>query len=215
MNARTMAGRVGAVAVLGMTALAVGDVAAQTSGERRLFAGAAVAGNIEQQSSVRANVSGGRLAVGVSFGADISRRWSVQVEAELPTADTMSAEAWESAFDSYSARNRYRTSTVAVLFGFRPLAGRRVDFGFQVGPAWCRRWSSYQAVYGLPGGPTYTYQNESLDWRAAISLGAEVAVRVTSRLSIVPQVRAHVRSLGILEDPSATVRPAVGMRVRF
>ena len=94
-QARTMALRIAALAILAVTLLGAGDATGQTPpAEGRLFAGGALAGNwvhtdwgtwIDPQPSTWN--SNGRLAVGFSFGARISERWSVQVEAELPTGD--------------------------------------------------------------------------------------------------------------------------------
>jgi hypothetical protein len=221
---RTTAWRIAVLALLTITVLAARDAAGQSPpAEGRLFAGGALSGNwvrtdwgtwIDPQPSTWN--SDGRLAVGFSFGARISERWSVQVEAELPTGDaTRRSEYLPYPGGSYWRETRYRTPTLAVLFGIRPRPGGRVDVGFQFGPG--RGWRQSATRWGFSDsrGETTTGQTDDAQSGLALSLGVEVAVRLTSHVSVVPQLRLHDVSAGLLRDSWRIVRPAVGVRVRF
>jgi hypothetical protein len=223
-QARTMALRIAALVLLAVTLLGAGDATGQTPpAEGRLFAGGALAGNwvhtdwgtwIDPQPSTWN--SNGRLAVGFSFGARISERWSVQVEAELPTGDaTRRSEYYPYPGGSYWQETQYRTATVAVLFGVRPRPGSRVDVGFQFGPGHGWKQSTTRWGFSDARGQTTTGQRDDAESGIALSLGVEVAVRLTSHVSVVPQLRLHDVSAGFLGDSWRIVRPAVGVRVRF
>jgi hypothetical protein len=224
VRARTMALRIVALVLLAITVLAAGDAAGQTPpAEGRLFAGGALAGNwvrtdwgtwLDSQPSTWN--SNGRLAVALSFGARISERWSVQVEAELPTGDsTQRSESFPAAGISYWQETQYRTPTVAVLFGIRPRPGGRVDVGFQFGPGYGWKQSTTRHGFSAAGGQTTTGQTDDAQSGIALSLGVEVAVRLTAHVSVVPQLRLHDVSAGFLGPSWRIVRPAVGVRVRF
>jgi hypothetical protein len=221
---RTMAWRIALLVLFAVTVLAAGDAAGQAPpAEGRLFAGGALAGNwvhtdwgtwIDPQPSTWN--SNGRLAVGFSFGARISERWSVQVEAELPTGDaTRRSEYSPYPGSSYWKETQYRTPTVAVLFGVRPRPGSRVDVGFQFGPG--RSWKQSTTRWGFSNarGETTGVQPDDAASGIALSIGVEVAVRLTSHVSVVPQLRLHDVSAGFFRDSWRIVRPAVGVRVRF
>jgi len=216
---------VAGLVLMAVTVLMAGGAAAQTPPvEGRLLVGGALAGNwvdtnwgtwLESQPSTWN--SNGRLAVGLSFGVRISERWSVQVETELPTADaTQRIEPSPSPGNpSYWQETQYRTPTVAVLFGIRPRPGGRVDVGFQFGPG--RGWRLSTTRWGIHDswGQRTSGQSENSESGIALSLGVDVAVRLTSHVSIVPQFRVHSVAVDILGPSWRVVRPAVGVRVRF
>jgi hypothetical protein len=222
---RSAVWRIAASTLLAVTVLAAGDAAGQTPpAESRLFAGGALAGNwvhtdwgtwIDPQPGTWN--SNGRLAVGVSIGARISERWSVQVEAELPTGDaTRRSESTPYPGASFWQETRYRTPTVAVLFGIRPRPGGRVDVGFQFGPGHGWKQSTTRWGFSDARGQTTTGQTDDAQSGIALSLGVEVAIRLTSRVSVVPQLRVHDVLAGFpLDGGWSIVRPAVGVRVRF
>lgn len=224
---RARAGRVGTVAAALVVMLAARDGAAQTSGEaRRVFAGAVVAGNIDNSvwSASGSERTGGTVAIGIAAGFNFADRWSVQVEAEWPTSDqtvvnqypTGYPGGYPSGYQSYSSvtRTTYRTPTVAVLFGVHWRPSKRVDVAFQFGPGYRneRRSDEYQSLSN--GTVTASHQYTWNDWLLRTSVGAEAAVRVTSRVAVVAQLRVH-GALDPWDEIGRIVRPAVGVRVRF
>jgi hypothetical protein len=205
--------------------LAARDGAAQSSGAaQRVFAGASVAWNIDNSvwSSSDAARTGGSLAVGLAAGFTFADRWSLQVEAELPTADRTMTEAntfqsgypYGSGSHTYVYRTTYRTPTLAVLFGVHWRLPKRVDIAFQFGPCLRNERQTYEQQILVNGAVTDSYQGSSDDWVLRASVGGEVAVGVTSRVAVVGQLRVH----GVLEpwdDVGRIVRPAIGVRVKF
>jgi hypothetical protein len=143
-------------------------------------------------------------------------RWTVQVEAELPTGDaTRRSESSPYPGGSYWQETLYRTPTVAVLFGIRPRPGGRVDVGFQFGPGHGWKQSTTRWGFSDARGQTTAGQTDDSQSGIALSLGIDVAVRLSSHVSVVPQLRVHSVAAGILEPSWRVVRPAVGVRVRF
>lgn len=223
MSARGI--RIGAFAVALVAVLAPRDGAAQTAGEaRRVFAGAVVAGNIDNSvwSATGSDRSGGPLAVGVTLGTSFADRWSVQVEGEWPTSDTTAVNqySYQSGYpygsQTYTSvtRTTYRTPTVAVLFGVHWRLPKRVDIAFQFGPGLRNEKQRYEYQALLNGTVTESHQYSSNDWQLRATVGGEVAVGVTSRVAVVGQLRVH-GALDPWGESGRVVRPAVGVRVRF
>jgi hypothetical protein len=219
--------RIGTFAAVCIAAIAARDGAAQTAGDaRRVFAGAVVAGNFDNSawSSGSTARSGGALAVGVSLGKNFADRWSVQVEGEWPTSDQTVVDRWDYPYgyayggQTYTSLTRatYRTPTVAVLFGVHWRLPKRVDIAFQFGPCLRNERQTYEYQTLTNGTVTDSHVSSWNDWRLRTSVGADVAVNVTSRVAVVGQLRVHMDGL-YLDEPWAgtVVRPTVGVRVSF
>ena len=221
------ASRVGSVAAALVVMLAARDGAAQASGEaRRVFAGAVVAGNIDNSvwAASGSERTGGTVAIGFSAGFNFADRWSVQVEGEWPTSDQAVVNRYQtgypygypSGYPTYSTvtRTTYRTPTIAVLFGVHWRPSRRVDVAFQFGPGYRneQRTDEYQSLSN--GTVVESHQYSWNDWLMRASVGAEAAVRVTPRVAVVAQVRVH-GAVDPWDEIGRVVRPAVGVRVRF
>jgi hypothetical protein len=221
------ANRVGTFVAVLVVILTARDGAAQDSvGGQRVFAGASVAWNIDHSvwSQNGSERSGGTTAVGLAAGFNFADRWSVQVEGEWPTSDQTVVNQYPtgypyghpSGYQSYSSvtRTTYRTPTVAVLFGVHVRPSTRVDVAFQFGPGFRneRQSDEYQSLSN--GTVTESHQYSWNDWLLRMSVGAEAAVRVTSRVAVVGQLRVH----GLLDpwgETGRVVRPAIGVRVKF
>jgi hypothetical protein len=219
---RTRAIRVGAAIAALILALGVRDGAAQTTGDaRRVFAGAVLAGNIEERVLVSAR-SGGPLAVGGTFGGTFADRWSVQVEGEWPTSDQTVVYRWDNGppvLPSGLSRTTSRTSTVAVLLGVHWRLPKHVDVAFQFGPCLRHERGTEETQYFTNGTVTESHASSRNGWHPGASVGGAVAVNVTSRVAVVGQLRVHMQLVyeeGFALLPRVrVVRPAVGVRVRF
>jgi hypothetical protein len=219
MFRRTQSRRAVFVAAL-LVMLAARDGAAQSSGgARRVFAGASVAWNIDHSTwqYYDSEPTGNALAAGLALGINFADRWSVQVEGEWPTSDYTAHHLADYQFQTQESRVTYRTPTVAVLFGVHWRLPKRVDIAFQFGPCLQNKQQDYEYQTLVNGTVVESHRYSSNDWLLRTSLGAETAVAVTSRVSVVAQVRVHLTH-GLYSDgllSGAIVRPAVGVRVRF
>ncbi len=230
---RSRAMQVGTVAAVLVGVLAVRDGAAQTQAggaARPVFAGASVAWNIDYSVWSDTEPAGGALAIGVAAGFNFADRWSLQVEGEFPTSDqtVVHEYSYQSGYpygysygypygsQTYTSVNRttYRTPTVAVLFGVHWRLPKRVDIAFQFGPALLNEKQSYESQTLANGTVTQSQRYSSDEWYMRVSVGAEAAVAVTSRVAVVGQLRVH-GPVALGADEGGVVRPAVGVRVRF
>jgi hypothetical protein len=219
MSARAI--RIGTFAAALVAAVAARDGAAQTAGEARpVFAGAVVAGNADNSTGLSGSParSGGALAVGVSLGTTFADRWSVQVEGEWPTSDQAVVNQYSYPYGSQTytsvTRTAYRTPTVAVLFGVHWRPSKRVDFAFQFGPCLRNEQRSEEYQTSVNGTVTESDRVNWNDWLLRASVGGEVAVNVTPRVTVVGQLRVH-GALDPWGEVGRVVRPAVGVRIRF
>jgi hypothetical protein len=219
MFRRTQSGRAVFVAAL-LVMLAARDGAAQSGGgARRVFAGASVAWNIDHSTwhYDDSEPAGNALAAGLALGINFADRWSVQVEGEWPTSDYTTDHLAVYQSQTRESRVTYRTPTVAVLFGVHWRLPKRVDIAFQFGPCLQNKQQDYEYRTLVNGAAIESQQYSSNDWLLRTSLGAETAVSVTSRVSVVAQLRVHLTH-GLYSDgllSGAIVRPAIGVRVRF
>jgi hypothetical protein len=220
MSARAVG--IGICAAALIAAFGVRDGAAQTTGEaRRVFAGAVLAGTIEERVLVGAH-SGGSLAVGGTFGGTFADRWSAQVEGEWPTSDQTVVYRWDNGppgRPSGLSTTTSRTSTVAVLLGVHWRLPKHVDVAFQFGPCMRHERRTVETQYLTNGTVTESYTSSRQGWHPGASVGGEVALNVTSRVAVVGQLRVHVKMVYeegfVLIPAEQVVRPAVGVRVRF
>jgi hypothetical protein len=209
-----------ALVVTVLVILAARDGTAQGSGEaRRVFAGASAAWNIDHSTwhYSDAEPTGNALAVGLALGMNFADRWSVQVEGEWPASDYTAHHLAVYQSQTRESRVTYRTPTAAVLFGVHWRLPKRVDIAFQFGPCLQNKQQDYEYRTLVNGTVIEPQQYSWNDWLLRTSLGAETAVPVTSRVSVVAQLRVHLTH-GLYSDgllSGAIVRPAVGVRVRF
>ncbi len=100
------------------------------------------------------------------------------------------------------------------MFGVHLRPSERVDVALQFGPHYRneQRSDEYQTL--VNGTVTGSHQYSSSDWYMRVTVGAEAAVAVTSRLAVVAQLRVH-GGLVPGAETDTVVRPAIGVRVRF
>lgn len=176
-------------------------------------------------------VAGGTLGVGVHLTPRVSFRaeWSTTAELRdettaINTLPLTTSFAFGSALSSFpptlivEARTatRRRSTAVFSLLGYH-FAGRRVSLDLMGGLGLVHRSlrSSYETRTTAPTrGAAFlpvpsTSETKSAAYHAVAVVGADAAVSVTSRLAVVPQVRAYV--LG----GALSLRPGVGLRWTF
>jgi len=175
-------------------------------------------------------VAGGTVGVGVHLSSRISFRaeWSTTAELRgettssgfLPQTTSFTFGNAPTAFLSTAivesrSTTRRRSTAVFSLLGYH-FAGRRVSLDLTGGLGLVRRslrWS-YETRFTAPTLGTFlpqpsTSESKSAAYHAVAVVGADAAVSVTSRLAVVPQVRAYV--LG----GALSLRPGVGLRWTF
>ena len=175
-------------------------------------------------------VAGGSLGVGVHLTSHVSFRaeWSTTADLRETTASgflpqttpftfggTLTVFPPPAIIESRSTTRR-RSTAVFSLLGYH-FAGRRVSLDVMGGLGLVRRslrWS-YETRFIAPTlGTAFlplpsTSETKSAAYHAVAVVGADAAVSVTSRLAVVPQVRAHV--LG----GTLSLRPGLGLRWTF
>lgn len=175
-------------------------------------------------------VAGGTLGVGVHLTPRVSFRaeWSTTAELRDETTATnilsLTSFTFGSSLTPFPATaivearttTRRRSTAVFSLLGYH-FTGRRMSLELTGGLGLVHRSlrSSYEtrtaaATLGaafLPGPSTS--ETKSAAYHAVAVVGADAAVSVTSRLAVVPQVRAYV--LG----GALSLRPGVGLRWTF
>jgi hypothetical protein len=215
--------RVGVAIGAAVVFASVAGVAQAQTGSlpRRAFVGASLAGNRDGTLSSGWTDAGGSVtAAGATIGVDFSRRWSVQVEGELPAGERIATYGYQYGTTRSSTEIRYRNPTVGVLFGFHPAPGRRVDVAFLFGPAWRNEIETSRTTYSqtVNGAPvTEHYENIVNHWEAVPTLGLDAAIRMTSRVDVVTQLRVHLVNVSLIDEVETRyiTRPAVGIRFRF
>lgn len=176
-------------------------------------------------------VAGGTLGVGVHLTPRVSFRaeWSTTAELRDETTATnilpLTSFTFGSALTSFpptlivqahSTTRRRSSTAVFSLLGYH-FAGRRVSLDLTGGLGLVHRSlrSSYETRTTAPTlGAAFllvpsTSETKSAAYHAVAVVGADATVSVTSRLAVVPQVRAYV--LG----GALSLRPGVGLRWTF
>ena len=175
-------------------------------------------------------VAGGTVGVGVHLSSRISFRaeWSTTAELRgettargiLPQTTSFTfgnapTALLSTAIVESRSTTRRRSTAVFSLLGYH-FTGRRVSLDLMGGLGLVRRslrWS-YETRFTAPTLGTFlpqpsTSESKSAAYHAVAVVGADAAVPVTSRLAVVPQVRAYV--LG----GALSLRPGLGLRWTF
>jgi hypothetical protein len=169
---------------------------------------------------------GGR-AVGVSgeIGTFIARAVSLTFEVSVP-ARFDSVQETDHGFLSRTA-NQHRDIVLSGLFHLHRRPSSRVGVALVAGPSVIREdtlqreasqiGSSSSGIRTVgPFGP----QSPLLRWTVGVTTGADVGIRISPRLQIVPQIRVHWIDRGRHSDfrtdslglGSVVIRPAVAVR---
>lgn len=175
-------------------------------------------------------VAGGAVGVGVHVSPRVSVRaeWSTTAELRGETTDSgilpqttpfmfgggLTVFSAQATIESRTTTRRRSTGVFSLLaYHF---AGRRVSLDVMGGLGLVRRslrWS-YETRFTAPALGAFlpqpsTSEARSAAYHAVAVVGADAAVSVTSRLAVVPQVRAYV--LG----GALSLRPGLGVRWTF
>jgi len=172
---------------------------------------------------------------GVRFGAFLSSLWSLELGVDLgaqsesvvkrPIDNTVLATIGAAPASTYDDRTSNRFSAASVLIGYHPPPRGRVRPGFRGGMTFMRVSRDFTSVSisttfsSSPTGTVFTpitpiisittRQRTTVANDLAATVAAEVAFAMTSRLAIVPEVRAHAR-MG-----AYVVRPGIAGRWTF
>jgi hypothetical protein len=180
---------------------------------------------------------------GSSFGGAAEAGWfitpstSISAEASLPARFTSVQET--NYFRSWRVENRYRELVLSALVRAHTPRSGPVRFEVVAGPSLIQESSIQRRADEtgpLPGsifppifGP-YGPEKEITHRRVGVTMGAGVSLRVSSHVSIVPEMRVHWirRSTGSYDGPSGTFddlwylglspwvyRPAISIRALF
>lgn len=175
-------------------------------------------------------VAGGTVGVGVHVSPRLSFRAEWSTTAELRGETTASeilpqttsftfgnapTAVLSTAIIESRSTTRRRSTAVFSLLGYH-FAGRRVSLDVMGGLGLVRRslrWS-YETRFSAPTSGMFvpqpsTRESRSAGYHSVAVVGADAPVSVTSRLAVVPQVRAYV--LG----GTLSLRPGLGLRWTF
>jgi hypothetical protein len=167
------------------------DARAQVS-HPSIFVEGALFDDLDVPNTRAADTMGGALTVGLR----LSRRFSIRFDAEVPGFHTYTYPAG-SAFFRVAVSETFRTSTYIVSFAGHIPAGKTIDVGLLAGLGRGLRESR------LSGFEEYLYRDgtvarhEDINYRyvqpeGALTFGTDVAVRLTSHLAVVPELRANI-----------------------
>ncbi len=172
---------------------------------------------------------------GVRVGTWVHPRWTLEVGAEVATRTTATFSGPVIAIFPPPRGLDFRASTkfvnVTTMVGFHSPAGRRVRMGYRAGFSFVRAshttelpfdalpFFTFGAEIGTITGPTQsitsvsrsslTLPSGSLASKqnsGALTLGIEAAIDLTSKIAIVPELRASTLSGVFLIRPGASVR---------
>jgi hypothetical protein len=174
-------------------------------------------------------VSGWAFGSNPEVGTFLSSRLSLSFELGFPARfesvqQTDHGLVWRD-------KHRYRDVTYSALFHYQVLGRGRFQLAAIGGPTVVREddlsRTAFQVEHDIITGNFLPYGNEihGLRWTVAATGGADVTIRVSRRVQVVPQMRVHVvdrdeftgrlGSLGSLGLSSVVFRPAVGVRMTF
>jgi hypothetical protein len=212
------------VLLLGLVLGAVRPVAAQ---DDKVYAG--VSGMLSSQgagtpyegsSSAKPGVSGTALGVSGELGAFLARSLSLVFEVSVP-----------SRFESIqftgipTARidSQHRDIVFSGLFHIHVTSSGPIRISLVAGPSVIREDTLQRTAYAPFGsanfGP-YGPETPLTRWTVGLTGGADIAVQVSGRVQIVPQIRLHWVERASVGSENASlalgstiIRPAVGVRV--
>ena len=179
-----------------------------------------------------------RDAVGVGGGVRVATwlqpRWTLEAGAEFATRTTATFNGPVIAIFPPPRGINLRSSTsfvnVSTMVGFHSPAGPRVRLGYLAGFSFIRATH----MTDLPGFPFSTFQFDPsqlgslrtfFDQQSttlsekrnsgAFTLGIEAAIDMTSKLAVVPELRASTFSTSASGPSTFLIRPGVGVRWKF
>ena len=176
----------------------------------------------EGSSSAKPGVSGTALGVSGDFGTFLARSVSLAFEVSVPTR-------FESiqftGIPTAQIDNQHRDLVFSGLFHVHVTSSGPIRIALVAGPSVIREDTLQRIAYAPFGSATfgpYGPETPVTRWTVGLTGGADVGVRVSRRVQIVPQIRLHWvdrASIGnahaSLALGSIVVRPAVGVRVSF
>lgn len=172
----------------------------------------------------------GGTAIGVTAeaGAFLTPRVALGIEIGLPRRFTSVQEIRHLRVFQYESR--HRDMTISGLFRWMVDSAHGVQLGIVGGGGFVQestRQRRRDQVGPLPTFPPvfgpYSTEYSFTRWTVAAVLGADVAFTMTSRVAVVPQIRAHfIRRSTDPSEPgwalglsSIVLRPAIGVRAAF
>jgi hypothetical protein len=183
----------------------------------------------ESPSFPRSGVGGTALGIAAAAGGFLASAVSIAFEASLPARFESVQET--DYFQVFRTANRHRDIILSGLFHFHMPASDRVDIALAAGPSVVREDTLQRTAFqtgpasGVLTGTFGPFGPDSslTRWTVAITGGADVALRVSRHVSVVPQFRIHrieraeqgEGDSGFLGLGSWVMRPAVGVRANF
>ena len=198
----------------------LGGSSAAAAQERSTYVGGAfmvqpfAANNVDggSASSTYSNAATETHLVGVvaEVGAFFSRRGSIGVEIGLPFHRNEIAQQY--GYRPYERISRYREETVFVVLRGQVADERRVGVTVVGGGGWVLgssldRYARYPPGSNVPG--PFEPEREESHVALGLTFGADLAVKATPRVSIVPQFRLLVTPRG---DPKELNFANLGLR---
>ncbi len=223
--------------------LTLGAAVARAQDARGYVGGAGVFSTIQNSHPPGTSPSLPNAGVeGSAFGAAVESGWfiapvaSISAEASLPARFT-SVQA-TNYFTSYRVENRYRDFIVSPLLRVHTRRSRPVRFEAAAGPSLIQESSIQRRADEIgrrldlnpPTFGPYGAEKEITHWRFGVTMGAGLAIAVSSRVSVLPEMRVHWIRRSASTYNSATdsfddlwylglspwvYRPAIGVRALF
>ena len=205
--------------ILGATMLAATSslASAQTPSGFRGFADVSIVADVD--SNTYSADSDTRPAIAGTIGVALPRNWSVRFEGTLPA---WHEEDYDYSYGSGTQKTtesgveRHRISTYSFLFGKEFTVGRRVAVTPLVGLSAARHSDQEDGIVerNRAGVVTREFSNyDAHDMLSTFTVGADVPITLTPRISIVPGFRTHA-VLGY-EGGFSIWRPGIAFRWRF
>jgi hypothetical protein len=192
----------------------------------RGFVAGSLFASIERFSADRFDLLNGETAGGgLSIGAHLAPRWSLQLDLDLPKSiehqPRTTATALPIGFPTFNLTEQvqHRAVVASLLLGFHPQTRGRVRLGYVggLGLMYLRRVAQFDQVILISAAqltPQVQKRTEAqTDFVSGAVVGIEAEIALTDRVSLVPQMRAYafdVQTMG-----SLIVRPGFAMRFEF
>ena len=161
--------------------------------------------------------------LGVSAGIDVSKHVSLVIEMDQPMNHSLTTVS--QATDPVKGAQRFtvtriaRTPTFNALVAVRGFSDRRVAFAVSGGVGWSGHRDSFGSIVetlgpggAVTGSTTYPQIGSTYTW-FGLAGGIEMPIRVSSNLSIVPEIRGVWFPAS--ESGRTIVRSGVNVRWRF
>jgi hypothetical protein len=199
-------------------------IGSRASGQTRVFVSGAMFGEFKLTGQgAFFDADNSSFGGGARAGALFNDRWSLEIAfdfggetSQRPIYYALAAGALENLQAIYPDlpslpltiapdRETTRLTTVSTLVGFHPAAGGRVRPGFKGGLTFVREAQTSGGAYISP----FIYPGPDLEfvrYGPAATVGFELAIDLTKRLAVVPEMRAHAFGGQIVLRPGAAVR---------